>query len=169
MSNPYQPPPSTSREEAGDYGLIKRILAVPLAGISLIAGLLCVLTALNFALRVFQGVELLNAFSALTGLAIWAAISAGAGALARAFWFPERFSRAALDQAELRAIYAKEKLGELPQGDPGVYRETADGELGRLYERVRPNRLPERHRELMARIKQRVEQLRQQQAPSADR
>ncbi|MFT5582885.1 MAG: hypothetical protein ACI9VR_000462 [Cognaticolwellia sp.] len=163
MLNPYQPPASTGPTKAGDYALLKRILAVPLAGISLLSALLILLSVFGLAWLAFEEGYGEPKWGLLFYFGFLGSACLGSFALARAFWNPARYSRKALDQAELRAIYARERLAERLaetfNGETGIYRETGDGELGRLYARVRADRLPERHRELLARIKQRVEEL----------
>lgn len=159
MVNPYQPPESATPPKAPEYRLLKRILAVPLAGVSLVSALLAVAVIAGTAVAAFAGDGTVRLGGLIVYLGVVIAVSLGSFALARAFWDPDRYSRKSLDQAELRAIYARERLAEMPNGETGMYRETQDGELGRLYARVRPDRLPQRHRELMARIKERVEEL----------
>lgn len=159
MTNPYQPPESATPPKAAEYKLLKRILAVPLAGVSLVTALLAMAVITSTVVAAFEGDGSVKLVRLVVYLGVVVSVSLGSFALARAFWNPARYSRKALDQAELRAIYARQRLSEMPNGETGMYRETEDGELGRLAARVRPDRLPERHRELMARIKERVEEL----------
>jgi hypothetical protein len=159
MPNPYQPPQSSGVQGPGTKALLKRILAVPLVGISLISGALALLSLMGTALNIVQGLEFARAVSGVGTLVFLVLISVASFALARAWWDPAQYSRAAIDQRDLRALYKRERLAELDAGDVGIYAETEDGELVRLHQRVRPDRLPQRHRELMARIKQRVEEL----------
>lgn len=165
MSNPYQAPGSPTPVRGGDWDQAKRALSIPVGCLSVFLGGLTLLALFGaIAGLLGEGGQLLGS---LVGVGVWGSLCAAAFALSRALWNPKVYSRAAIDKAQLRAIYAQERLAERPLGDVGIYAETEDGELGRLYERVRPDRLPQRHRELLARIKQRVEALDADKGPPA--
>lgn len=159
MHNPYKAPEAKGPVQPGDWSTLKRILAIPIACVSMVFGMASLLAIAGIVISLVQGDNPGQLFGSLVGLVLYAGLCAGAFFLARALWDPKKYSRAAIDQADLRAIYAHERLDQLPTGEVGIYGQTQDGELVRLHARVLPDRLPERHRELLARIKERVEQL----------
>lgn len=156
-NNPYQAPQAPGPKQSGDWDQAKRVLSIPVGCLSIFLGGLTVLAVFGVVAGLLgEGGQLIGS---AVGVGVWGSLAAGAFALARALWNPKVYSRAAIDQGDLRAIYAQEGLAQLPAGDVGIYAQTEDGELVRLHARVRPDRLPQRHRELLARIKERVEQL----------